>query len=76
VLESISLGDLSVRLRQRVKTGGRLFTVVHFLRSSEEFRLGARVAMRGMVVRTEPLPGAEWAVTMAFSRHRFLRRPD
>lgn len=76
VLESISTGDLSVRLLQRVELGVRLFTVVHFLWSSQELRSGARVAMRGVVVRTEPLPGAEWGVTMAFTRHRFLRRPD
>jgi hypothetical protein len=47
VLESISTGDLSVRLRQRVELGVRLFTVVHFLGSSEELGSGARVDARG-----------------------------
>jgi hypothetical protein len=76
VLESISTGDLSVRLRQHVEPGMRLFTVVRFSQENEVTLWGARVAMWGVVVGTESLPGAEWGVTIAFTRHRFLRRPD
>ena len=43
MLESISTGDLSVRLKQRVKTGGRVFTVVYFSQSNEATLSGARL---------------------------------
>jgi hypothetical protein len=76
VLETISTGDLTVRLQQRVEPGTRLFAVVRFFESSEEALSGARVAMRGVVVRTEPFPGEGWAITMTFTHHRFLWRPD
>ena len=76
VLESISTDDLSVRLWRRVEIGKQLFTVVRFSQGNEMALSGAHVAMRGVVVHTEPLPSEEWDVTIAFTRHRFLRRPD
>ena len=72
VLEDISAGGLYVRLERRVETGARVFTVVHFAAEQAETVPGPRVAMRGVVVRTEPLPQDMWGVAVAFTRQRFL----
>lgn len=50
--------------------------VVRFSQGNEVALSGAHVAMRGVVVHTEPLANEEWDVTIAFTRHRFLQRPD
>ena len=65
-----------MRLRWRVEIGEQLFMVVRFSQGNEVALSGAHVAMRGVVVHTEPSPSEEWDVTIAFTRHRFLRHPD
>ena len=72
VLENISAGGLYVRLERRVEVGARVFTVVHFTADQTDMVPGPHVAMRGVVVRTEPLLQDMWGVAVAFTRQRFL----
>jgi hypothetical protein len=72
VLENISARGLYVRLERRVEVGARVFSVVHFTADQINMVPGPRVAMRGVVIRTEPLARGVWGVAVAFTWQRFL----
>ena len=72
VLDNISAGGLYVRLGRRVELGTRLFAIARLSVTPSEAGPGPRVAIRGVVVRAEPLPDSTWGVALKFTHHRFL----
>ncbi len=76
VLDSFSPHDLSLRLWRPVRHGTRLFICIRFGLGSGMQGRGARVALHGMVRRTEGQPDGRCGITVAFDRHRFLYVAD
>src|SRR5262249_33771472 len=72
VLEDFSAGGLHVRLPRCVAPGTKFFAVVRIATSPSSGAPAPRVAVRGVVVRAEPLPDGRYGVGVQFSHHRFL----
>jgi hypothetical protein len=71
VLDNFSASGFYVRLKRRVRSGAKLFAIVHVPMSPPEMP-ATRVAVRGEVLRVEPQPGGTWGVAVRFTRYRFL----
>jgi PilZ domain len=71
VLDNFSASGLYVRLQRRVDPGMKLFAIVRVSASGPEVP-APRVAVRGVVLRTEPQPNGTWGVAIRFTRYRFL----
>ena len=71
VLDEFSATSLYVRLERRVEPGTKLFAIVRLSTSPPEVP-GPCVAVRGVVLRTEPQPDGLWGIAVRFTRHRFL----
>ena len=67
-LDNIGEGGLYVRLDRKVAGGAPLSLFVGFSPSR-----GPRLCARGVVLRSEPLPGGLCGVAVLFTRHRFLK---
>ncbi len=76
VLDSFSPHDLSLRLWRPVRHGTRLFICVRFGLGPGMQGRGARVALRGTVLRSEGHPDGRCGIAVAFDRHRFLYVAD
>ena len=72
VLDDFSAGGLYVRLPQRVEPGTRLFAILRLAPGPLSGRPAPRVAVRGVVRRTESQLDGRWGVGVQFTRHRFL----
>ena len=73
VVESISVKGLYLRLQQCIEPGARLLVIVQFSKISANWGVGARVAIHGLVLRSELKPaGEEYGVAVAAIHHRFL----
>lgn len=72
IIDNISAGGFSVRLMQTPQPGARVFALVEFPPSGESGIEGARLAVRGSVVRVEGLPGGASGVAVKIINHRFL----
>ena len=73
VVKNISVKGFYLQLKQRVDPGARLFVVVQFSKASANWGVGARVAIHGLVLRSEPKPvSGEYGVAVATIHHRFL----
>jgi hypothetical protein len=71
-LDNLSACGLYLRLRRPVEPGVSLFLVVRLTIAADEQSPGARVALRGTVVRAESLMDGRCGVAIAFEQHRFL----
>ena len=71
VLDNLSASGLYVRLERRIEPGTKLFAIVHISMSPPEVP-APHVAVRGVVLRVEPLPDDTWGVAVRFTRYRFL----
>jgi hypothetical protein len=71
VLDNFSASGFYARLKRPVKSGTKLFAVVHLASSSGEV-LAPRVAVRGVVLRAESRSGDTWGIALMFTRYRFL----
>jgi PilZ domain len=72
LLDNLSASGLYLRLPLEVSRGTKLFTVIRLSTSYEGSTQAARVATRGVVVRTEPYPDGTYGVGVVFTRSRFL----
>ena len=72
VLDNFSAGGLYVRLPRRVEPGTKVFAVVRIATGLPSGTPGPRVAVRGVVLRTEPQPDGRYGLGVRFTRHRFL----
>ena len=73
VVKSISVKGLYLHLKERVQAGARLFIIVQFSKASADWGVGARVAIHGLVLRSQPwLDGGEYGVAVATIHHRFI----
>ena len=73
IIDNISAGGFSVRLMLKPQPGARVFALVEFPPVVESGLEGARIAIRGNVVRVEGLPGGASGVAVKIINHRFLR---
>jgi len=71
LLENLSASGLYLHLPRKVRSGTRLFTVIYLSAGGDNFQ-AARVATRGVVVRTELRPDGTYGVGVVFSSSRFL----
>ena len=72
VLDDFSAGGLYVRLTRRVEPGAKFFAVVRIATGPPSGTPAPRVAVRGVVLRTEPQPDGRHGLGVQFRRHRFL----
>ena len=75
VLDNLSAGGLYLRLARPVRRGMKLFIVVRLSTCRDPEVPAARVALQGVVLRTEPQPDGRCGVVVAFQHHRFLYAP-
>jgi hypothetical protein len=71
LLENLSVGGLYLRMPRDVDPGECLFILVIFPKLGSEGG-AARVAIRGLVVRSEPQPDGRYGLAIAIRQHRFL----
>ena len=72
VLDDFSAGGLYVRLTRRVEPGAKFFAVVRIATGPPSGMPVPRVAVRGVVIRTEPQPDGRYGLGVRFTHHRFL----
>ena len=72
LLEDISASGLYLQLPRQVEPGSKLFMIVRLSTYATEESSGARIAVRGVVLRTEPRQGGLWGLALRFTSHRFL----
>ena len=72
IIDNISAGGFSVRLMLKPQTGARVFALIEFPPVGESGPGGARLAVRGSVVRVEGLPGGASGVAVKIINHRFI----
>lgn len=72
-LDDISAGGLYLRLDQRLEPGTTLFIVATLSSAAKSIdELAPRVALHGVVLRSELKQDGECGIAIAFSHHRFL----
>jgi len=71
VLENFSGSGLYLRLAQPVAPSKRLFVVLRFSSEGGE-KSGPRVAIRGIVLRSELLADSNYGLAVLIKHHRFL----
>jgi hypothetical protein len=71
-LANLSACGLYLRLERRVELGKRLFIVVRLSLAPTHTVPAPRVALHGMVLRTEPHADGMYGLALLFRRHRFL----
>ena len=72
VLENFSGGGLYLRLPHPIGLSERLFVVLRFSSEGVEQQSGPRVAISGIVVRSELLADSNYGLAVLIKRHRFL----
>jgi hypothetical protein len=72
VLDGLSRSCLTLRLPWSITPGQPLFLVVALGAPAPNSAGGPRVALCGVVLWADGLPGNVWRVTVALTRHRFL----
>ena len=72
VLDTLSTSGLYVRLVRLVEPGATMFVVVRLSTMPNLAAPAPCVAVRGRVIRIEPLADRMYGVAVTFTRHRFL----
>ena len=73
VLDNLSAGGFYVRLRTRVEQEAKITATIRLTTNKTDEALGPRVAIEGVVVRTEPCPDGMQGIAVRFTSHRFLK---
>jgi hypothetical protein len=68
VLDNFSSSGLYLRLARRVLPGVRLFVLMRLSVAPN----ATYIALRGVVLRTEPRPGGIFGTALRFTHHRFI----
>jgi hypothetical protein len=71
VLENFSANGLYLRIAHSVGLNERLFVVLRFSSGGSE-QPGPRVAIRGIVLRSELLADSNYGLAVLIKHHRFL----
>ena len=71
VLDNLSTGGLYIRLGRDVAQGAKLFALICFSASTQD-QAAVRIAIRGVVLRTEPQPDQGPGVAVGFTRYRLF----
>ena len=74
LLDNLSASGLYLRLPHQVETGASLFILIGLYTSTPEDGLGGRIAVRGVVLRSESKEFGLWGLAVQIINHRFLRR--
>jgi hypothetical protein len=70
ILSNLSAGGLYLRLGRVVEPGRRLSVLIHL--ATEPTEQTATLAVRGVVVRTEPQPNGQCGVALQFDRYHIF----
>jgi PilZ domain-containing protein len=73
ITDNLSVSGLYMRMPREIKEGGKLFIVIHLSadRKIESGHCGS-IAMRGIVVRTNPCLDSLFGMGVNFTRYRFI----
>jgi PilZ domain-containing protein len=71
-LDNLSVSGLYLRLAETVAEGEKLFMLVRLSAAQSGQRVGARVAVRGAVLRCEPQPDGKCGLAVVIRHHRLL----
>jgi PilZ domain len=71
-VENVSGGGLYLRLPHSLGQNTKVNVVFRFSHVSDATTPAARVAVRGVVLRADPLPDGSCGVALAFRRYRFF----
>jgi PilZ domain len=72
VLDNFSSSGLYLRLARPVQQGIRLFVLIRLSVSSKADALATYIALRGVVLRSEPRPGGIFGTALRLTHHRFI----
>ena len=72
ILDNLCTGGLYIRLPRLLALDAKVFAVIRLSPSMGPQALGARVAIRGTVLRSEPLSDGTYGIAVAFKRYRFV----
>ncbi len=72
VIDNLSTGGLFMRLPRHIAMDARVFAVIRLSRSRDPEAPGARVAIRGVVLRSEQQSDGSCGIAVGFKRYRFL----
>lgn len=71
-LRNLSACGLYLRISKTIEPGSQLFVVISLSSASQHGTPGARIAVHGPVVRTQPTPNGECDLAVEFNRNRVL----
>jgi PilZ domain len=71
-IENVSSGGLYLRLPRSLGRNTKVNVVFRFSHVSDAATPAARVAVRGVVLRADPLPDGSCGVALAFRRYRLF----
>ena len=71
-LGNLSASGLYLRLAETVEEGEKLFILVRLSVAQSDEGVGARVAVRGSVLRSEPQPDGKCGLAVVIRQHRLL----
>lgn len=71
-LDNISAGGLYLKVGRRVERGATLLVVVHLCAAGRETHDTARVAIDGLVLRSDAHAGGYCGLAIKITNHRFL----
>jgi PilZ domain len=71
-VENVSSGGLYLRLPHSLGQNTKVNVVFRFSHVSDATTPAARVVVRGVVLRADPLPDGSCGVALAFRHYRFL----
>jgi hypothetical protein len=72
VLDNFSSSGLYLRLARRIQQGGRLFVFVRLSVTPNADAFATYIALRGLLLRSEPRPGGIFGTALRVTHHRFI----
>ena len=72
IIDNVSAGGFFVRLMRELVPGGRLFAVIKFAAGPGGGEVAAQLAVRGRVLRVEPLTAGVFGTAVRIENYRFL----
>ncbi|MBM3130046.1 MAG: PilZ domain-containing protein [Chloroflexi bacterium] len=69
---NLSAGGVYLRMNQRLEYGSKLFVLVRLVTALRGDGLGSSIAMRGVVVRSEPRADGQCGLALKLDRYHFV----
>jgi hypothetical protein len=72
MLDNLSSSGLYLRLARRVQQSSRVFALIRLSAAPDADASVACIALHGLVMRTESLPGGVYGTAIRLTHHRFI----